>query len=75
VAEIIGENFQKIVEKIRNARIGAGVNVGAQEFEEGNFWAWRNFLENANMLWHGMQPNAFWFGKVLLLQKVGVTHM
>jgi hypothetical protein len=39
VVEIIGENFQKIVEKIRNARIGAGVNVGAQEFEEGNFRA------------------------------------
>jgi hypothetical protein len=48
------------------------VNFGAQEFGE-VISRLQGISENANMLCRDMQPNAFQFGKILLLQKVGVT--
>jgi hypothetical protein len=51
------------------------VNFGAQEFGEGIFRL-QGVLENANMLCHDMQPNAFLiWQKKLLLHKVGVRKM
>jgi hypothetical protein len=58
VAEIIGKNSQKIIEKL-----------GMKECGLGKFWSMR-ILKNANMLCHAIHPMQDYFGKIFICYEV-----